>query len=128
MPPDDAPESFENILALFNHWRGHEPLTDKQLTQANKCAVALYKANYTRPLITEIRKILAAEDYYKSKNWIPDICEVARDAARVKPQAEKNLRRKAIRETPPVQNTPAPQSEAPAPLPVMPVQRRERHA
>lgn len=81
LPPEDATWKPGTINALFNHWRGHEPLTKGTAVQANTAAGNLYRAGYTREQITRVYEHMCQQQYWIDKGGV-EIWNVANCIAR----------------------------------------------
>lgn len=81
MPPEDAPWRPGTIAAMFNHWRGHEPLTKSAAVQANTAAGSMYRAGYTREQIAKVYDHMCKQQYWIDQGGV-EIWNVANNIKR----------------------------------------------
>lgn len=82
MPSENAEWTPATIRGMFNHWRGHAPLTQGVAVQQNNAANALYQVGYTRKQITKVYEHMCKQQYWIDKGGV-EIWNVANNIAKV---------------------------------------------
>lgn len=88
MPAEDAPWAPGTISAMFNHWRGHAPLTKGNAVRANEAAGNLYRAGYTREQIIKVYEHMRQQPYWIEQGGV-EVWNVANNIAKVLNQINK---------------------------------------